>query len=64
MTHSQILFGTSSGHVYALSGNSGLDIANFPFRTHGRCDLCRCYLSFECINVWVLVSGVNVLERK
>eukprot|EP00967_Tisochrysis_lutea_P107580 scaffold166019_cov19-Tisochrysis_lutea.AAC.3 len=33
----QVLFGTSSGHVYALSGTSGLDIKNFPFRTHGRC---------------------------
>ncbi|GAX73269.1 hypothetical protein CEUSTIGMA_g723.t1 [Chlamydomonas eustigma] len=32
----EIVFGTSSGHIYALKGMDGLDVANFPFRTHGR----------------------------
>ena len=32
----EVVFGTTSGHIYALSGDSGRDIANFPFRTHGR----------------------------
>ena len=32
----EVVFGTSSGYLYALSGKTGLDLPNFPFRTHGR----------------------------
>lgn len=32
----ELVFGTGSGHVYAIKGSDGLDIRNFPFRTHGR----------------------------
>lgn len=32
----EVVFGTASGAVYALSGVSGRDVAPFPFRTHGR----------------------------
>lgn len=31
----EVIFGTSSGYLYAVSGKTGRDIANFPFRTHG-----------------------------
>ena len=32
----EVTFGTSSGYLYAVSGKTGRNIANFPFRTHGR----------------------------
>lgn len=32
----EVVFGTTSGYLYAISGKTGLDIPNFPFRTHGR----------------------------
>ena len=32
----EVVFGANSGYLYALSGKTGLDIPNFPFRTHGR----------------------------
>ena len=32
----EVVFGTTAGHIYALSGDTGRDITNFPFRTHGR----------------------------
>ncbi len=32
----QIVFGTSSGHIYVVSGTTGADVKGFPFRTHGR----------------------------
>lgn len=32
----EVVFGTTSGHIYALSGDTGRDITNFPFKTHGR----------------------------
>ncbi len=32
----EVVFGTTSGYLYAISGKTGLDIPNFPFKTHGR----------------------------
>ena len=32
----EVVFGTTSGYLYAVSGKTGRDIAHFPFRTHGR----------------------------
>jgi hypothetical protein len=32
----EVVFGTTSGYLYAVSGRTGLDIPNFPFKTHGR----------------------------
>ena len=32
----EVTFGTSSGYLYAVSGKTGRDIPNFPFRSHGR----------------------------
>ena len=32
----EVVFGTTSGYLYAISGKTGRDIAHFPFRTHGR----------------------------
>ena len=32
----EVVFATGSGHIYAVSGASGIDIRYFPFRTHGR----------------------------
>ncbi|KAL6763316.1 hypothetical protein V8C86DRAFT_347755 [Haematococcus lacustris] len=32
----EVVFGTSSGHIYVLAGTTGADVAPFPFRTHGR----------------------------
>ncbi|GBG71239.1 hypothetical protein CBR_g8542 [Chara braunii] len=31
-----IVFGTSSGHIYAMTGKDGKNLTHFPFRTHGR----------------------------
>ena len=32
----EVVFGTTSGYLYAVSGKTGLNIPNFPFKTHGR----------------------------
>lgn len=32
----EVVFGTNAGHIYAVAGDTGRDIPNFPFRTHGR----------------------------
>lgn len=32
----EVVFGTTSGHIYALDAATGLDIRNFPFETRGR----------------------------
>lgn len=32
----EVVFGTQAGYIYALSGDTGRDITNFPFRTYGR----------------------------
>lgn len=32
----ELLFGTDSGHLWALKGSDGLDATGFPFRTHGK----------------------------
>jgi hypothetical protein len=32
----EVVFGTTSGHVYAVRGENGHDVPAFPFRTHGR----------------------------
>lgn len=32
----ELVWGTGSGHVYAVRGVDGLDINNFPFKTRGR----------------------------
>ena len=32
----EVVFGTNSGYLYAVSGKTGRDIPNFPFRTHGQ----------------------------
>lgn len=34
--HTEVVFGTTSGHVYAVRGDTGRDVPSFPFRTHGR----------------------------
>ncbi len=37
----EVIFGTLSGHVYAVRGSDGKDTANFPFRTQGRWVVCK-----------------------
>lgn len=32
----ELVFGTTSGHVYAVKGIDGLDSPGFPFRTRGK----------------------------
>ena len=32
----EVVFGTQSGDIFAVSGKTGRDLQNFPFRTHGR----------------------------
>eukprot|EP00475_Leptophrys_vorax_P031313 TRINITY_DN47392_c0_g1_i1.p1 TRINITY_DN47392_c0_g1~~TRINITY_DN47392_c0_g1_i1.p1 ORF type:complete len:550 (-),score=28.73 TRINITY_DN47392_c0_g1_i1:140-1690(-) len=32
----EVVVGTSSGHMYVMDGRTGKDVGAFPFRTHGR----------------------------
>eukprot|EP00898_Chlorokybus_atmophyticus_P003628 jgi/Chlat1/4266/Chrsp29S04370 len=32
----EVVFGTSSGHIYVLRGKDGTTVAPFPYKTHGR----------------------------
>ncbi|CAI5525941.1 unnamed protein product [Closterium sp. Naga37s-1] len=32
----EVVIGSSSGHIYVLDGRTGKDVGGFPFRTHGR----------------------------
>ncbi|CAI5458896.1 unnamed protein product [Closterium sp. Yama58-4] len=32
----EVVIGSSSGHIYVLDGRTGKDVGAFPFRTHGR----------------------------
>ncbi|GJP35206.1 hypothetical protein CLOM_g19716 [Closterium sp. NIES-68] len=32
----EVVLGSSSGHIYVLDGRTGKDVGAFPFRTHGR----------------------------